>query len=133
MAVPDATDVTGGEIMDPVTEDFVDQQVVAERLLAQAKQQGVSLVGPDELLNQLVKNVLKTALDAEMTEHLGHAHGGCPYLFCQVLGGLFGGACFVVGAVSDHCVDDCEAAVCYGDDGLVVAFACESFFVVVAP
>jgi putative transposase len=32
----------------------------------------VELVGPNGLLNQLTKNVLETALEAEMTEHLGH-------------------------------------------------------------
>jgi putative transposase len=50
----------------------VDQQQLAEQLLAQAKEQGVELVGPNGLLNQLTKNVLETALDAEMTEHLGY-------------------------------------------------------------
>jgi Transposase, Mutator family/Protein of unknown function (DUF2511) len=49
----------------------VDQRQLAERLLPQARQQGVELVGPNGLLNQLTKNVLETALDAEMTEHLG--------------------------------------------------------------
>jgi hypothetical protein len=29
----------------------------------------VDLVGPDGLLNQLTRNVLETALEAEMTEH----------------------------------------------------------------
>jgi putative transposase len=51
---------------------------LAERLLAQAREQGVSLVGPDGLLNQLTKNVLKTAFEAELTEHLGHEHGQMP-------------------------------------------------------
>src|SRR6476660_1934609 len=50
----------------------VDQRQLAEQLLAQAKQQGVELVGPNGLLNQLTKNVLETALDAEMAEHLGY-------------------------------------------------------------
>nr|WP_241032499.1 IS256 family transposase [Rhodococcus pseudokoreensis] len=50
----------------------VDQKQLAEQLLAQAKEQGVDLMGPDGLLNQLTKNVLETALDAEMTEHLGY-------------------------------------------------------------
>jgi putative transposase len=59
------------ETLEPVT-DEVDQQELAEQLLAQAKEQGVDLVGPDGLLNQLTKNVLETALDAEMTEHLGY-------------------------------------------------------------
>ena len=42
----------------------VDQRQLAEQLLAQAKEQGVELVGPNGLLNQLTKNVLETALDA---------------------------------------------------------------------
>jgi putative transposase len=58
------------ETLEPVT-DEVDQQRLAEQLLAQAKAQGVELVGPNGLLNQLTKNVVETALDAEMTEHLG--------------------------------------------------------------
>src|SRR3954465_10073001 len=50
----------------------VDHKELAEQLLAQAKEQGVELVGPNGLLNQLTRNVLETALDAEMTEHLGY-------------------------------------------------------------
>ena len=50
----------------------VDQQELAHQLLAQAKEQGVELIGPNGLLNQLTKNVLETALDAEMAEHLGY-------------------------------------------------------------
>lgn len=50
----------------------VDQRQLAEQLLAQAKEQGSELVGPNGLLNQLTKNVLETALDAEMAEHLGY-------------------------------------------------------------
>src|ERR1700750_196604 len=49
----------------------VDQRQLAEQRLAQAREQGVELVGPNGLLNQLTKNVLETALDAEMAEHLG--------------------------------------------------------------
>jgi transposase-like protein len=59
------------ETLDPVTNE-VDQQQLAEQLLAQAKEQGVDLVGPNGLLNQLTKNVLETALEAEMSEHLGY-------------------------------------------------------------
>lgn len=50
----------------------VDQRQLAEQLLAQAKEHGVELVGPNGLLNELTKNVLETALDAEMSEHLGY-------------------------------------------------------------
>jgi transposase-like protein len=32
----------------------------------------VELIGPDGLLNQLTKTVLETALEAEMSEHLGY-------------------------------------------------------------
>src|ERR1700747_900904 len=57
------------ETLDPVAIEL-DQRQLAEQLLAQAKEQGVELVGPNGLLNQLTKNVLETALDAEMTKHL---------------------------------------------------------------
>ncbi|OZG31117.1 IS256 family transposase [Williamsia sp. 1138] len=60
------------ETLDPMAEAEVDQKQLAEQLLAQAKEQGVELMGPNGLLNQLTKNVLETALDAEMTEHLGY-------------------------------------------------------------
>ena len=44
----------------------------ARELVRQAKEQGLSLTGPDGLLKQLTKTVLETALDEELTEHLGH-------------------------------------------------------------
>ncbi|ORI21270.1 IS256 family transposase [Rhodococcus sp. 1168] len=59
------------ETLDPMVVE-VDQKQLAERLLAQAKEQGIELMGPVGLLNQLTKNILETALDAEMTEHLGY-------------------------------------------------------------
>jgi transposase-like protein len=55
-----------------VDKQDLDQQQLAEHLLAQAKEQGVDLVGPDGLLNQLTKKVLETALEEEMVEHLGY-------------------------------------------------------------
>ncbi|MFT7024788.1 MAG: transposase-like protein [Rhodococcus sp. (in: high G+C Gram-positive bacteria)] len=60
------------ETLDPMAATEVDQKQLAEQLLAQAKEQGIELMGPNGLLNQLTKNVLETALDAEMTEHLGY-------------------------------------------------------------
>ena len=72
------TVVVDDEMIDPVTGEIIDQKELAERLLAQAKEQGVSLSGPGGLLGQLTKNVLETALNAELTEHLGHEHGGAP-------------------------------------------------------
>ncbi|WP_408645878.1 IS256 family transposase [Mycobacteroides stephanolepidis] len=50
----------------------IDTAAVAAQLLAQAGEQGVELVGPDGLLNALTKQVLESALQAEMDEHLGY-------------------------------------------------------------
>jgi transposase-like protein len=44
-------------------------------LLAQAKEQGGSLVGPGGLLNQLTRNMPEAVLEVELTEHLEHKHG----------------------------------------------------------
>src|SRR6516162_1634405 len=52
------------------------EQKLAEELVARAREQGVSLTGPDGLLKQLTKTVLETALNQEMTEHLGHDKHG---------------------------------------------------------
>lgn len=38
-----------------------------------SKEKGLDLTGPDGLLKQFTKSVLETALDEEMTEHLGRA------------------------------------------------------------
>jgi hypothetical protein len=65
-------------MIDPVTGEIIDQKEPAERVLAQAKEQGVSLVGLGGLLNQLTRNVLETALEAQLIEHLGHEHGRTP-------------------------------------------------------
>jgi len=43
----------------------------ARELVRQAREQGLSLTGPDGLLKQLTKTVLETALNEELTEHLG--------------------------------------------------------------
>src|SRR5271156_406097 len=48
------------------------EQVAAEELVRQAREQGLSLTGPDGLLKQLTKTVLETALNEELTEHLGY-------------------------------------------------------------
>jgi putative transposase len=44
----------------------------AVELVRLAQEQGLSLTGPDGLLKQLTKTVLETALNEEMTEHLGY-------------------------------------------------------------
>ncbi len=53
--------------------DAAETKKLAEQLLAQAKEQGIDLAGPGGFLNQLTKTVLETALEAEMTEHVGYA------------------------------------------------------------
>jgi transposase-like protein len=54
------------------------EQKVAEELVRRAREQGLSLTGPDGLLKQLTKTVIETALDQELTEHLGHEKHGQP-------------------------------------------------------
>jgi putative transposase len=44
----------------------------ARELVRMAREQGLALTGPDGLLKQLTKTVIETALDEEMTEHLGY-------------------------------------------------------------
>lgn len=62
--------------LDGVTKKKTDEQSAeaqaAVELVRLAKEQGLSLTGPDGLLKQLTKTVLETALNEEMTEHLGY-------------------------------------------------------------
>ena len=44
----------------------------ATELVRMAKEQGLALTGPNGLLKQLTKTVIETALNEEMTEHLGY-------------------------------------------------------------
>ncbi len=48
------------------------EETAAKELVRLARQQGLSLTGPDGLLKQFTKSVLETALNEEMTEHLAH-------------------------------------------------------------
>jgi IS5 family transposase len=52
-------------------EQSAEQQAAVE-LVRLAQEQRLSLTGPDGLLKQLTKTVLETALNEEMTEHLGY-------------------------------------------------------------
>src|SRR5918912_3470370 len=55
------------------------EQVAAAVMVAQAREQGLALTGPDGLLKLFTKSVLETALNEEMTEHLGYEkHGAGP-------------------------------------------------------
>jgi putative transposase len=48
------------------------EQVAAAVMVAQAREQGLALTGPDGLLKLFTKNMLEAALNEEMTEHLGY-------------------------------------------------------------
>ena len=52
--------------------DPIDQEQLARELVERARAEGVELVGPGGLLTGLTKTVLETALEAEMTGHLGY-------------------------------------------------------------
>jgi putative transposase len=75
MAVVPAT----GEVVGVTAEDVgstVDwRQQLAEQLLEKAKTDGVKLVGPDGLLAGITKAVLETALQTELSDHLGYEKG----------------------------------------------------------
>lgn len=48
------------------------EQAAVAAMVADAKARGLALTGPDGLLKLFTKTVLETALNEEMTEHLGH-------------------------------------------------------------
>jgi transposase-like protein len=52
--------------------ELTPEELAATELVRLAREQGLSLTGPDGLLKQFTKTVLETALNEEMTEHLGY-------------------------------------------------------------
>lgn len=50
----------------------VEELAAARELVAEAKRRGVSLAGSGGLLKALTKTVLETALEEEMSEHVGY-------------------------------------------------------------
>jgi transposase-like protein len=50
----------------------LDQQQLAQELVERARAEGLELVGAGGLLTGLTKSVLETALEAEISEHLGY-------------------------------------------------------------
>jgi putative transposase len=50
----------------------IDQQQLAQELVDTARAEGVELVGPGGVLTGLTKTVLETALEEELSEHLGY-------------------------------------------------------------
>lgn len=55
--------------MDALT---TEQQELAAELVARARAEGVELTGPNGLLTGLTRQVLETALEAELAEHVGY-------------------------------------------------------------
>src|SRR4051794_16092588 len=54
------------------------EETAAKELVRQAREQGLSLTGPEGLLKQFPKSVLETALNEEMSGHLGHEKHRAP-------------------------------------------------------
>src|SRR3954452_11232123 len=63
------TETSRGQPVVVVTPDLSE---LADRLVAAARTSGVEPTGPGGLLTGLTKQVLETALEVELTEHLGH-------------------------------------------------------------
>jgi len=66
------SDVVSPRKSDKPARQLSPEQAAAAAMVAEAKARGLALTGPDGLLKLFTKNVLETALNEEMTEHLGH-------------------------------------------------------------
>src|SRR5580704_14765807 len=67
-----ATEVTAGRSVPVVEGDDAGMRVWAEELVARARDEGVELTGDNGLLTALVRRVLQTGLEVEMTDHVGY-------------------------------------------------------------
>ena len=69
----DLDEVGGGELAKPATDglDAVDEQLIA-RLTGKAREGGLALTGENGLLAQLTKRLVESALEGELTDHLGY-------------------------------------------------------------
>lgn len=66
-------DITGSGDVEPAGEiERFDMAALADELVGEARQHGVQLTGADGLLTALTRQVLQSALEAEMAVHLGH-------------------------------------------------------------
>jgi putative transposase len=70
--VTDTIDATSSETAGEGRERAPSLEQLAVQLMDRAEQAGVSLVGPGGLLAGLTKTVLESALEAELTEHVGY-------------------------------------------------------------
>ncbi len=67
-----ANDKAAEAVTEVPAEREVDELEVARELVRQARDVGVALTGPDGLLKAITKTVIETALDEELSEHLGY-------------------------------------------------------------
>ena len=59
----------------PAVSDSGEMREWAEQVVARARSEGVELTGDNGLLTAMVRQVLKTGLNVEFTEHLGYERG----------------------------------------------------------
>jgi putative transposase len=52
--------------------DWAEDTARTAAMVAEARQRGLELTGPDGLLKLFTKNVLQTTLNEEIAEHLGY-------------------------------------------------------------
>src|SRR3954466_12781492 len=63
---PAATEAGGPDVLDAVDEQLID------RLVGRARAEGLVLTGEGGLLAQLTKRLVESALEGEITDHLGY-------------------------------------------------------------
>ena len=64
--------VSPPESEEPAVQPSGEELETARELVRRAREQGMALTGPNGLLKALTKTVIETALDEEMSEHLGY-------------------------------------------------------------
>lgn len=69
---PVATGAPAASSLEEVSGDDRAMRAWAAALVARAREEGVELTGDDGLLTALVRRVLQTGLEVEMTDHLGY-------------------------------------------------------------
>ena len=66
------------DVTKTITTEPTAEAVAAKEWVRLAREQGLALDGPDGLLGQFTKSFLETALNEEMTGHLGHEKHRAP-------------------------------------------------------
>ena len=71
-AVSAAASAEDAEAQGEPSEPSAEELEIARDLVRSARARGVAMTGPEGMLKALTKTVIETALDEEMTEHLGY-------------------------------------------------------------